>query len=135
MMTKNKPSLEKLAEEIAEVRKACEEMVQNLRNELNDKITAARGVLDAQSGDVPQITPREHGRKERRLYGKIGTTTDAILAQMFEEEARRRSISSGRLLDEILWRNYGRPKLSYELPDDEYEALESKIKKRRQKRR
>jgi hypothetical protein len=26
-------------------------------------------------------------------------------------------------MDDILWRNFGKPKLSYELPDDEYEDL------------
>ena len=55
------------------------------------------------------------------------------LADLFEQEARQRGVSTGRLMDEILWRNFGKPKLSYELPDDEYEDLNRELKKRQEK--
>ena len=56
------------------------------------------------------------GRRENRDYVKVSVTIDRVLWDKFTEERDRMKVSSGRLMDIILWRAFGRPPLSYEMP-------------------
>jgi len=64
------------------------------------------------------VTGRKN--KQNRDYGKLSLTVDTVLLDLFNREAKTRRISGGRLLDIILWRYYGRPRLSYQ-PDQKGE--------------
>ena len=61
----------------------------------------------------PQTLKGARGRKEDRQIKKISATIDEVLWGLFEVERKRRGLSTGRLLDIILWQWYGKPKLSY----------------------
>ncbi len=54
------------------------------------------------------------GRRENREYEKISLTVDKVLWDLFSKERKQLNVSSGRLLDIILWRHFGRPTLSFE---------------------
>jgi hypothetical protein len=72
---------------------------------------------------------RGKGRRENRIYCKISVTVDAALWKLFMEEQRRSKISSARLLDSILWRHYGKPQLSFELPEEKQQQLRKEFGK------
>jgi hypothetical protein len=73
------------------------------------------------------------GRRENRIYAKVGATIDEELFKLFEADRERRRCSTGRLLDVILWQHYGRPPLSFELPGAE-ERARARPKRRTRKR-
>lgn len=54
------------------------------------------------------------GRKENRDYERITVAIDTELAALFKQEMSDKGLSSGKLLDRILWNRYGKPKLSYQ---------------------
>lgn len=63
----------------------------------------------------PEVIKGEgKGRRENRDYVKVSVTIDKVLWEKFTEERDRMRVSSGRLMDIILWRAFGRPSLSYE---------------------
>lgn len=106
---------EERAREIAE--EVCQKMIYNIQNELKAAPTLAQDLED----ELPEIPGK--GRKESRLYGKVGVTIDGVLLKRLMTEAKQRSLSVGKLLDRILWHRYGRPALSFELPPEEQQQL------------
>lgn len=54
------------------------------------------------------------GRRQNRVYRKFSITLDQVLWDLFVEEFTSRKIPPSQLLDAIMWRHYGKPKLSYE---------------------
>jgi len=98
---------------------------------LAERITAIEGYLQTMQAkkqsilDIEDMPPEPQvikgegkGRRENRDYQKVSLTIDKILWAKFCQERDRRRVSSGRLMDAILWNRYGRPKLSYEDPTD-----------------
>jgi hypothetical protein len=57
-----------------------------------------------------------HGKKDRE-YLKVSLTIDKSLWDRFTKERDALRLSSGRLMDKILWEYYGKPLLSYQKPD------------------
>jgi hypothetical protein len=92
---------------------AVEKLLQVGRNEGNI-------ITDTQDmPPEPQVIKGEgKGRRENRDYEKVSVTIDKVLWKKFCQERDRLRVSSGRLMDAILWREFGRPRLSYE-PTDE----------------
>ena len=72
----------------------------------------------ADTEDVPPepetLKKAGKGRKENRDYVKASVTIDRVLWDFLVDERDRRKVSTGRALDIILWRYYGKPKLSFE---------------------
>ncbi|MBI4965514.1 MAG: hypothetical protein HY913_19710 [Desulfomonile tiedjei] len=63
----------------------------------------------------PEVIKGEgKGRRENRDYVKVSVTVDKVLWEKFTKERNRMKVSSGRLMDIILWRAFGRPRLSYQ---------------------
>lgn len=54
------------------------------------------------------------GRRQDRDYQKVTLTIDRALWELFEAERKGLSVSAARMMDTILWRYFGRPKLSFE---------------------
>jgi len=108
--------------EIAE--EVCREIIQNVRNELNEERTAPHGTT-VELGDLPK--PEKTGRKENRLYLKLGATVDLVLVDHLMTLAEKHG-SIGKALDHILWEAFGRPELSYQLSPAELEPLKEKHK-------
>lgn len=103
------PTLASLAERIT----AIEEFIQTMR-------TKSTPITDTHDmPPEPQVIKGEgKGRRENRDYEKASVTVDKVLWEKFCAERDRLRVSSGRLMDIILWRAFGRPRLSYE-PTDE----------------
>jgi len=78
--------------------------------------------VSIESDDVPPepevIRGEGKGRRENRDYAKVSLTIDKVLWDKFTKERDRMKVSSGRLMDIILWRAFGRPPLSYEIPQE-----------------
>jgi hypothetical protein len=90
-------------------REVFQEMLHNMRNEMN---------IITDTEDTPPeprvITGEGKGRRENRKYVKASVTVDEALWQRFTAERDRMRVSTGRLMDIILWRHFGKPKLSFE---------------------
>jgi hypothetical protein len=90
-------------------REVFAELFQNLQNERN---------IIAESQDMPPepetIKKAGKGRRENRDYVKMSVTVDRALWEIFEKERARLKVSSGRMMDILLWRAFGKPKLSYQ---------------------
>jgi len=103
----------------------CQAMLQNIMTDRN-----VSHVPNVQSDTDAPPEPVTTGRKQNRLYGKLGATTDGVLMDLFSAEAKNRTISTGRLMDIILWERYSRPVLSYEMPEGpELDALRKRYGK------
>jgi len=103
----------------------CREMIQNVRNELNEERTAPHGTtLELEGPPEPEKT----GRKENRLYLKLAATVDLVLADRLMTLADEERLSVGKVLDRILWRTFGKPPLSYKLSAEELKPLEERHK-------
>jgi len=88
-----------------------------IRNVMN--IQAA----EPETEDMPP-QPTRTGRGENRQYVKISLTLDKNLWDLFQLERDRLRVSSGRMLDILLWRALGKPRLSFEA-DDSFPAPEA----------
>jgi hypothetical protein len=73
--------------------------------------TVTNPVYEADMPPAPEISGR-HGKKDRE-YFKVSLTIDKSLWNRFIQERDSLRLSSGRLMDKILWEYYGRPALSY----------------------
>jgi len=100
------------------------EMIQNVRNELNMEQAAPHGTT-LELNDLPK--PEKTGRKENRLYLKLGATVDLVLVDHLMKLAEKEG-SIGKALDHILWEAFGRPELSYQLSPEQLEPLKEKHK-------
>jgi hypothetical protein len=89
-------------------REVTEEYIQNIRNERNAII------WDEEEKDMPPEPEGKVGRKEHRRYKKVSVTLDVVLWDELEKRAKG-TMSTNKLLDAILWREFGKPKLSYEV--------------------
>jgi hypothetical protein len=106
----------------------CQAMIQHVLSDRN-----MRNVLNVQDDIEAPPEPIRRGRKQNRIYGKLGATADAVLLELFNAEARSQGISTGRLMDTILWERYGKPILSYEMAEGpELAALKKKYGKGRE---
>ena len=61
----------------------------------------------------PRTLKGARGRKEDRQMKTISATIDEVLWGALRGRKERRGLSTGRLLDIILWQWDGKPKLSY----------------------
>jgi len=93
----------------AVARQVFQKMFYGMREEMNT-------MADMQ--DVPPeprvIKGEGKGRREDRQYTKASVTVDKVLWNLFVKERDRLRVSTGRLMDIVLWRHFGKPKLSYE---------------------
>lgn len=68
-----------------------------------------------ESPPLPKTTKGQgQGRKENRKYAMITPTIDIVLRDLFIKETKKRNISQGKLMDQILWHWFQKPKLSYD---------------------
>jgi len=104
-------------------REVCQEMIQNIQ-----AIQNAENVPSIPTGEDPFKDLVTKGRSENRIYGKLGATIDGVLFRLLKNEARRED-SIGKLIDKILWERYGRPLLSFQVPDEEKESLRKEFHK------
>jgi len=74
--------------------------------------TATSPVYEADMPPAPETIKGKHGKKDRE-YEKVSITVDKSLWSRFIQERNTSRLSSGRLMDKILWEYYGRPPLSY----------------------
>jgi hypothetical protein len=75
---------------------------------------------DLAPGDAPPEPEMLAGsRKESRKYAKISATLDKNLLKLFNREKKRLRMSTGKLMDRILWAHYGKPLLSYQSEREE----------------
>jgi len=99
------PVTEDRMREIA--REVCREML----NSMNVPTTPDLGE------DTPPLPENITGRKQNREYERVTITVDKVLWRKFKAERARLNVSTGRLLDILLWRSLGKPRLSYEEPE------------------
>ncbi|MGO9571851.1 MAG: hypothetical protein ACLP5H_30365 [Desulfomonilaceae bacterium] len=90
-------------------REVFQEMLHNMRNERNV-------MADAEDSPPEPETLKKagKGRRENRNYVKASVTVDKVLWDLFTTERDHMRVSTGRLMDIILWRHFNRPKLSFE---------------------
>jgi len=86
-------------------RETCEEIMRNMTS-----VQAAAGDMPPEPAAVLGVK----GRRQDRDYRKITLTIDKSLWDLFEAERKRLSVSAARMMDIVLWRHYGRPRLSFE---------------------
>jgi len=110
--------MRQIAEEV------CREIIQNVRNELKEGRTALHGTT-LELSDLPK--PEKTGRKENRLYLKLGATVDLVLVDHLMTLAEKEG-SIGKALDHVLWEAFGRPDLSYQLSPEQLKPLKEKHK-------
>jgi hypothetical protein len=89
-------------------REVFKEMIDNMQN-----IPAVMNITD--TPPEPKVIKGEgRGRREDRDYIKVSATIDKTLWELFKAERDRLKVSTGRMMDIILWRVFGKPRLSYE---------------------
>ncbi len=94
------------------IRNVAREVFREMIDELKNTATA---INESDFPAEPQVVKgKGKGRRENRRYMKISLTVDETLWKLFAAEKDRLRVSSGRLMDAILWRHYGRPRLSYQ---------------------
>jgi len=82
--------------------------------------------VDTSSEDWPPEPERiGKGKKRNRDIAHLTTTIDRTLLELFKAEAKERRISAGLLIDAILWRHYGKPRLSYMTDESETDSPEA----------
>jgi hypothetical protein len=86
-------------------------MKQMLQEMMATMPTVTNPVYEADMPPEPGPGGR-HGKKDRE-YFKVSLTIDKSLWNRFIQERDSLRLSSGRLMDKILWEYYGRPALSY----------------------
>jgi len=94
------------------------EIAREVFEEMHKSVGEPRGSM-RESGEWPQEPKAIDRRRQARKYLKISVTVDKALWELFEAERNNLEssggkVSSGRLLDRILWLYYGKPALSYE---------------------
>lgn len=94
------------------------EIAREVFEEMHKSIGEPRGSM-REGGEWPEEPKAIDRRRQARKYLKISVTVDKALWELFEAERNNlessgRKVSSGRLLDRILWLYYGKPALSYE---------------------
>jgi hypothetical protein len=78
---------------------------------------SSQGSIDRSDMPPPPVPVDPHlpGRgKENREYHKFSATIDKNLWALLYTDMLKHGLSTGRMLDVILWRYYERPPLSYE---------------------
>ncbi|MGO9569722.1 MAG: hypothetical protein ACLP5H_19495 [Desulfomonilaceae bacterium] len=107
-----------------------QEMIQNMPA-VGNIITDTQDIPPA-----PETLKREgKGRRENRDYQKVSITIDTVLWDKIMQEKDRMRVSTGRAMDIVLWRYFGKPLLSFQLPESERKALEVKYPKPKKKQR
>jgi len=82
---------------------------------VNTMLTMRTMPVDA--GELPP-EPKTTGKSQDRKYKRVTLTIDENLWKQFELERTSLGITSrGRMADILLWRALGRPKLSFEEPE------------------
>jgi hypothetical protein len=94
-------------EELAEFIRAI------VREETKGKQTARAYANEDMPPEPETLRGMGRGRKESRDYHRLTTAIDKELFKLFSRECKQRKLSTGKLLDAILWNRYGKPKLSY----------------------
>jgi hypothetical protein len=88
-------------------KEVCMELMSNMP-------TATSSAYGADMPPAPEKIPGgRHGKKDRE-YEKVSVTIDKSLWDRFTKERDSLRLSSGRLMDKILWQYFGRPALSYQ---------------------
>ncbi|MBM3301596.1 MAG: hypothetical protein FJY85_16815, partial [Deltaproteobacteria bacterium] len=64
--------------------------------------------------DQMSRTGREHLVERERVMG----TVDPVLFNLFHNERNARGVTVSRMLDIVLWKYFGKPKLSFQIIDD-----------------
>lgn len=90
-------------------REVVEEAIQNMRN-----IPPAMDETTDMPPEPQTIKGMGKGRREDRAYVKVSVTMDKNLWKLFEAERKKLKVSTGRMMDILLWRAFNRPKLSFE---------------------
>jgi hypothetical protein len=89
--------------------------------EMMSTIPAALPTTAYDPSDMPPqpetIRGQGKGRRQNRSYRKFSITMDSVLWNLFVEEYTARKIPPSQLLDAVMWRHYGKPRLSYESQD------------------
>ena len=104
--------------------KGLEQRMREIAREVVTEMMNVQNIhtIMANTADEPPapetIKGKGRGRKETRDYDRITLTVDKVLAGRFKAEAQRRGVSAGRLADIIFWHYFGKPKLSYQEPDE-----------------
>ena len=109
-------NLEQRMEEIA--RNVFHHMMNEMRNQnmMYGESTTLTGTEEIPP--EPKTVKGIKGRRETRTYKRYTAGIDVVLVPMFEQEMKKKGLSSGKLLDIILWNRYGKPNLSYMLEDE-----------------
>jgi hypothetical protein len=109
MPRKMDPELREQMKETA--REVCREMIEALQSQ-----AAAIGEFPPEPDTVRGGAP---GRRGNRRYRKASFTIDDELWKLFEAERDKLKLSNSRMMDTILWRYFGKPRLSYESESDD----------------
>ena len=64
--------------------------------------------------DQTDPSKKKHVVERERVIG----TVDRSLFELFHDERQARGVTVSRMLDIVLWKYFGKPKLSFELIDD-----------------
>jgi hypothetical protein len=97
-------------------REVCQEIIHNMETD--------RNIITLMEDEPPEPTTIKgegKGRRENRAYEKVSVTIDKKLWERFTADRDSIKVSTGRMMDIILWRYYGRPKLSYGKPESKPE--------------
>jgi len=102
-----------------ETARLMQELETRLTKMVNDKLRAALATRppSVESRDLPPATPKE-GKKFKGSKEDLRVRIDSELWRLLDDEcARDLAGNMSRCLDAVLWRYYGRPRLSFEEPE------------------
>jgi hypothetical protein len=121
------------AELIESHKKETESRMEAMEQTLNDIADNVAKLINAQTegetftsdhGEPPR--PPKEGRKFAGHYAHVRGVIDAVLLDRLTEESVKHGDNVSRALTAILWQFFGKPKLSFEIPESELEALKRK---------
>lgn len=96
------------AELIRDLEKRLEKRIDERIAEISSSLTSLA------TTDEPPLPPR-HGKRHLGGKGDIRVRVDGELLKLFQQETARYNGNASRAMDVILWRYFGKPKLTFEL--------------------
>ncbi len=97
--------------------------VEPLEKMIEGKLKAMLGIslLSKSPPPLPPAIPKVKGTKryEGERVTLPGTRVDKVLADAFEQERVKAGVSASEFMQRILWQAFGRPRLSFQRPEDE----------------
>jgi len=100
---------------------ASQERLEPIADYAADLIQSHEGLKDyGEAPPLPKVYETQPGRKGYTVEReRVTGTVDPVLFKLFSQDRERRGVTVSRMLDILIWQQYGKPKLSFEILDED----------------